>query len=266
MDKFVVRTKRLPKPERESTVIKENKKQVTIESLAVSFMDFCNPLLRLNSLNLGYFVYLFLFYFPLPPIHDTQQQYCFTSLHVFIFFFLQECGCGGGNKTSQVSVGKWPFLIRDNFVSFEIVRVKELIKRCVTVHENWSHSQSYSTSGKQWWDQRTSKACVQKMEIFYQRPWKRETRYWCSLWQENWSYQRESKTAVSWCSSTDGMNFVFEILLILLKWLYSSHCTHCWLQLQFQNCDHMIKKTYLSLRQAFSLIVGAQCKTRGAKK
>lgn len=36
MDKFVVRTKRLPKPERESTVIKDNKKQVTIESLAVS--------------------------------------------------------------------------------------------------------------------------------------------------------------------------------------------------------------------------------------
>ena len=43
MDKFVVRTKRLTKPDRESTVIKDSKKQVTIESLAVSFMDFCNP-------------------------------------------------------------------------------------------------------------------------------------------------------------------------------------------------------------------------------
>lgn len=154
MDKFVVRTKRLPKPERESTVIKDNKKQVTIESLAV-------------SLTSGLLCLPFLFYFPLSTIHDTQQQYCFTSLHVFNFFFLQECGCGGGNKTSQVSAGKWRFLIRDNIDSFEIVRVKELIKRCVTVHENWSHSQSSSTSGKQWWDQRTSKACVQKMETFY---------------------------------------------------------------------------------------------------
>lgn len=38
MDRFVVRTKRLPRPERESTVTKDNKKQATIESLAVSFM------------------------------------------------------------------------------------------------------------------------------------------------------------------------------------------------------------------------------------
>ena len=38
MDRFVVRTKRLPRPERESTVTKDNKKQTTIESLAVSLI------------------------------------------------------------------------------------------------------------------------------------------------------------------------------------------------------------------------------------
>ena len=40
MDRFVVRTKRLPRPERESTVTKDNKKQATIESLPVSFVRF----------------------------------------------------------------------------------------------------------------------------------------------------------------------------------------------------------------------------------
>ncbi|KAL9951463.1 hypothetical protein ACROYT_G044126 [Oculina patagonica] len=34
MDKFVVRTKRSPRPERQTTVTKDNKKQATIESLA----------------------------------------------------------------------------------------------------------------------------------------------------------------------------------------------------------------------------------------
>ena len=38
MDRFVVRTKRLPRPERKSTVPKDNKKQATIESLAVSLI------------------------------------------------------------------------------------------------------------------------------------------------------------------------------------------------------------------------------------
>lgn len=69
MDKFVVRTKRLPRPERQTTVTKDNKKQTTIESLAVSIlrlefrriagnqklMGFCgNSMLnKLKSLNLS---------------------------------------------------------------------------------------------------------------------------------------------------------------------------------------------------------------------
>ena len=44
MDKFVVRTKLPPRPERKSAVIEDKKKQSTIESLAVRLHSFCTVL------------------------------------------------------------------------------------------------------------------------------------------------------------------------------------------------------------------------------
>ena len=99
MDKFVVRTKRLPKPGRESAVTKDNKKQATIESLAVRFLtylslayrDICSKLyIKLKSTNGIYdhinkltvklklkftkSVLFCLFSTSTVTIHDTQQK------------------------------------------------------------------------------------------------------------------------------------------------------------------------------------------------
>ena len=66
MDKFLIRTKRSPRPERKSTETKDNKKQSTIESLAVR-----------KQISLAVFVV----YLEVDRVSSVAIYFCYIPIH-----------------------------------------------------------------------------------------------------------------------------------------------------------------------------------------